>query len=139
VPCFQNGCMDPIFIFPTWRIFYELQLFQHFPEIMQFHGEGATISLLSKFMHFLQKVQLCFSCLIEKGLEGLWMTKDSNMYMTLNGCSRRGHQSWYIFTKRWSAPVLCEYPGLVPVPGTRNLGRTPELDKNPNRKYLFFN
>jgi hypothetical protein len=56
------------------------------------------------------------------------------MYMTLNGCSRRGHQSWYIFTRRWSAPVLCEYPenpgnpGLVPVPGTWNL---PEPSANP--------
>jgi hypothetical protein len=39
--------------------------------------EGATISLLSKIMHFLQKVQLCYSCLIEKGLEGLRMTKES--------------------------------------------------------------
>jgi hypothetical protein len=37
--------------------------------------EGATISLLTKIMHFLQKVQLCYSCLIEKGLEGLWMTQ----------------------------------------------------------------
>jgi hypothetical protein len=71
---------------------------------------------LIKIMHFLQKVQLCYSCLIDKGLERLRMTKDSNMYMTLNGCSRRGHQSWYIFTKRWSAPVLCTYPEN---PGTK--------------------
>jgi hypothetical protein len=61
--------------------------------------EGATISLLSKIMHFLQKVQLCYSCLIEKGLEGLRMTKDSYIWTVASRLSTHPFKYALFFRK----------------------------------------
>jgi hypothetical protein len=149
----SEGCMDAIFVSPTRRVFFQLwaTIVSAFPRNYAVLWKVQQCFWLNTIMHFLQKVQLCYSCLIERrDLKDLGWHKGLKyvcMWRWMAVLKEDIHHG--IYSPKGGLHQCCVSTQKIQVPRVGsgsgysetypNLAQTPELDKNLNCKYLFLN